>query len=434
MVVCRREAATDRAGGPTLSLFDRDKSAERTPVSLITGFLGSGKTTLLNALLRHADMADSAVIVNEFGEIGLDHLLIEQVSGEVAIMANGCICCTVRSDLADTIRDLLARRDAGDVPPFRRVLIETTGLADPAPIVQMLLNNPLVSHFARLDAVVTTVDAVNAGRQLDEHPQAIKQVAIADRLLLTKTDLADGAVTAERLAAINPGAAIIRVAGGDVAPDLLFGAALFDPAGKSLDVQRWLNEAAYQDRDARFDADRVAGAHAEGAHNGQRHGDGRRDDGRHDDGRAHGGQRLDDGRHDDGRHDDGWAAGAGHGDHDHGAGHPGHSDDAHHGGHAHGDGIDAFCLTFAEPLDWDAVSGWLAMLRGARGPDLLRVKGILHLREEAGPVVIHGVHHVFHPPVRLDGWPDPDRRSRIVFITRDLPRAEIEAAASRFGL
>ena len=431
--MCRRGSATNRPGGTTLSLFDRDKSAERTPVSLITGFLGSGKTTLLNALLRHADMADSAVIVNEFGEIGLDHLLIEQVSGEVAVMANGCICCTVRSDLADTIRDLLARRDAGDVPPFRRVLIETTGLADPAPIVQMLLNNPLVSHFARLDAVVTTVDAVNAGRQLDEHPQAIKQVAIADRLLLTKTDLADGAVTAERLAAINPGAAIVRVVGGDIAPDLLFGAALFDPAGKSLDVQRWLNEAAYQDRDARFHADRAGLArdglardglaHDGRAHDGQRHGNGRHGNGRHDDG-----------PHDDGLHDDGLAAGSGHGDHDHGAGHPGHSDHAHHAGHAHGDGIDAFCLTFAEPLDWDAVSGWLATLRGERGPDLLRVKGILHLREEAGPVVIHGVHHVFHPPVRLDGWPDADRRSRIVFITRDLPRAEIEAAAARFGL
>ncbi len=362
--MCRWAAATDRTGGSALSLFDRDKSAERTPVSLITGFLGSGKTTLLNALLRHADMADSAVIVNEFGEIGLDHLLIEAVSGEIAIMANGCICCTVRSDLADTIRDLLARRDAGAVPPFGRVLIETTGLADPAPIVQMLLNNPLVSHFARLDAVVTTVDAMHADRQLDEHTQAVKQVAIADRLLLTKTDMADGRALAERLAAINPAAPVIPVTHGEIAPEFLFGAALFDPSTKTRDVRRWLNEEAYLDR-----------------HGGAEH--------------AH-------------HHD--------------------------HTGHAHGDGIEAFCLTFAEPLPWDAVSAWLALLRGANGPDLLRVKGILNLRAETGPVVIHGIHHVFHPPVRLDAWPDSDKRSRVVFITRNLPRAAIAGTAAQFGL
>jgi G3E family GTPase len=398
-----RGAAADRTGGTALSLFDRDKSAHRTPVSLITGFLGSGKTTLLNALLRHADMADSAVIVNEFGEIGLDHLLIEQVSGEVAIMANGCICCTVRSDLADTIRDLLARRDSGDVPPFGRVLIETTGLADPAPIVQMLLNNPLVSHFARLDAVVTTVDAVNADRQLNEHAQAIKQVAIADRLLLTKTDLADGAALGRRLAAINPAAPVIPVAYGAVAPDLLFGAALFDPGGKTADVQRWLNEAAYRDRGKSERPEHLHAGHGHSAHRPSEHEDRR-------------------------------PASSGHGDHDHHVKNSDQTSHADHTHHAHGDGIDAFCLTFAAPLDWDAVSGWLALLREARGPDLLRVKGILNLRDEAGPVVIHGVHHVFHPPVRLDVWPDPDGRSRIVFITRDLPRAEIEAAAAQFGL
>ena len=174
-----------------MSLFDRDKSAERLPVSLITGFLGSGKTTLLNRLLRHPGMADSAVIINEFGEVGLDHLLVEAVDGEVAVLASGCVCCTMRSDLEETLRGLLAQRDRGEMPPFRRILVETTGLADPAPIVQLLLNNPLLSHFVRLDAVVTTVDAVHGERQLDEHAEAVKQAAIADRLLLTKTDLAD---------------------------------------------------------------------------------------------------------------------------------------------------------------------------------------------------------------------------------------------------
>ena len=130
-----------------MSLFEGDKSAQRLPVSLITGFLGSGKTTLLNRLLRHDDMKDSAVIINEYGEVSLDHLLVERVDGEVAVLASGCVCCTIRSDLEQTLRDLLVRRDRGEITPFRRILVETTGLADPAPIVQLLLNNPLVSHF-----------------------------------------------------------------------------------------------------------------------------------------------------------------------------------------------------------------------------------------------------------------------------------------------
>lgn len=351
-----------------MSLFDRDKSADRIPVSLITGFLGSGKTTLLNRLLRHPGMADTAVIVNEFGEVGLDHLLMEAVSGEIAVMANGCICCTIRSDLADTLRDLLARRDAGEVPAFSRVLVETTGLADPAPIAQLLLNNPLVSHFARLDAIVTTVDAANADRQLREHEQAVKQVALADRLLLTKTDLVGGAPLRLRLAELNPAAPVIEVAHGAVAPTLLFGAGLFgaglfDPAHKTPDVRRWLREDAYHDH---------AHDHANPHH-----------------------------------------------EHDH---------------HGHDPRIEAFCLIFDAPLDWGAVSDWLAALRHWRGADLLRVKGILALRQEDAPVIVHGVHHVFHPPVRLDAWPDADHRSRIVFITRGLGRSEIEAVARQAGV
>ena len=333
-----------------MSLFDHDKSADRTPVSLIAGFLGSGKTTLLNHVLRHPGMADSAVIVNEFGEIPLDHLLLAPVSGEVAVMANGCLCCTVRSDLEQTLRGLLAQRDSGEVPYFSRVLLETTGIADPAPIVQMLLNNPLVSYLARLDAVVTTIDAVHGLAQLDRHPEAVKQAALADRLLLTKTDLADGAALRPRLRALNPAAPIIEVRDGAADPANLFGAGLFDPAAKTPDARRWLNPDAYRD-------------------------------------------------------------------HDH---------------HDHTHGIDSFCLTFDAPLDWLAVSNWLAALRYHRGESLLRVKGILSLRDEDAPVAIHGVHHVFHPPVRLPAWPDEDRRSRLVFIVRDLPRAEVLEAAGVF--
>src|ERR1044072_2994773 len=143
-----------------MTLFESDKSAQRLPVSLITGFLGSGKTTMLNRLLRNEAMKDSAVIINEYGEVSLDHLLVERVDGEVAVLASGCICCTIRSDLEETLRSLVVKRDRGEIPRFRRILVETTGLADPAPIVQLLLNNPLVSHFLRLDTVRTTGDAV----------------------------------------------------------------------------------------------------------------------------------------------------------------------------------------------------------------------------------------------------------------------------------
>ncbi len=346
-----------------MSLFENDKSAERLPVSLITGFLGSGKTTLLNRLLRSDAMKDSAVIINEYGEIALDHLLVERVEGEVAVLMSGCICCTIRSDLEETLRTLLVKRDRGEVPSFRRILVETTGLADPAPIVQLLLNNPLISHYLRLDSVVTTVDAVNAAQQLDRQYEAVKQVALADRLLITKSDLvSDVALLETRLGRLNPGAWITRVMHGEIDPSKLFGAGLVDPEKKSADVARWLNEQAF--------------------------------------------------------------AGAGVAEHVH---HDAHHDHTHHS-HAHHDAsIISFMLAFDEPLDWMAVSHWLAYLRGARGEDLLRVKGILNLTGEPQPVAIHGVHHVFHPPVALSGWADADRRSRIVFITRGITRREVLA-------
>ncbi|MCK1276627.1 GTP-binding protein [Bradyrhizobium sp. 61] len=344
-----------------MGLFESDKSAQRLPVSLITGFLGSGKTTLLNRLLRHDDMKDSAVIINEYGEVSLDHLLVERVDGEVAVLASGCICCTIRSDLEQTLRDLLVKRDRGEIPPFRRILVETTGLADPAPIVQLLLNNPLVSHFLRLDTVVTTVDAVNAPHQLDRQYEAVKQVALADRLLITKSDLVEDIAALElRLRRLNPGARIESVSHGEIDPAQLFGAGLIDPELKRIDVERWLNERAFAEPDAH----------------------------------------------------------AGHSHHDHHAHHD-------HGHHDHDASIASFMLAFDEPLDWMAVTHWLAHLRNARGQDLLRVKGILNLRDEPAPIVIHGVHHVFHPPVALSGWPDSDRRSRIVFITRGIARADV---------
>jgi G3E family GTPase len=182
-----------------------------TPVNLVTGFLGSGKTTLLQRLLRSPQMSRTAVLINEFGEVGLDHLLVQQVDEPVVLLESGCICCTIRSDLGSALRDLLGRRDRGEIPAFDRVVIETTGLADPGPILYTLLSEPVIRHHFRLGNVIATVDAVNAALHLADNPEGIKQVAAADRLLITKTDLAQPAQVAavrQVLAQINPSAEV----------------------------------------------------------------------------------------------------------------------------------------------------------------------------------------------------------------------------------
>jgi G3E family GTPase len=356
-----------------MSLFDPDRSAGRVPVALITGFLGSGKTTLLNHILRDPRMARSLVLVNEFGEIGLDHLFVQSVDGDMVLMKSGCVCCTIKGDLERTLRDIARQRQLSALPPFERVLIETTGLADPAPILALLLNNPMTAHDYRLDAVVATVDLVHGAAQLDAQPEAVKQAAVADRVLLTKGDLASAEQRAnldQRLGSLNPGAPQFEVSHGEVDPALLFDAGPFDPAGKTDKVRDWL------------------AAESVDTH-----------------GHAHG--------------------------HDHGHVH-GHVD-AHHHTHAvdpnrHDARITSFCLTWDAPLDWDAFHGWLAAVRANWADRLLRVKGVLNVIGEDQPLVIHGVHHVFHPPTLLARWPDDDRRSRLVFITRDLARADVEAS------
>ena len=352
---------------------------ERLPVSVITGFLGSGKTTLLKHLLRQPDMADTAVVINEFGEIGLDHLLVEEAKEDTILMSSGCLCCSIRGDLIDTLRRLYKRRDRGEVPRFRRLVIETTGLADPAPILQTLIGDPLLSAFYRLDGVVTTVDAVNGMDQLDRQFESVKQAAVADRLILTKTDLADAeqrAALEARLRALNPAAPLLPVAHGAVEAGQLFNAGLYNPAEKNPDVTRWLGEEAY--------------AQAEEARHGGHHG------------------------------------------HDHGHG---HGDDGH--AHAldvnrHDDHIRAFCLTYDQPVAWDKFVNWIEMLITMRGADLLRIKGILNVAGSDGPVAIHGIQHLFHPPAMLPAWTGEDRRSRIVFITRDLERAWLERSMTEF--
>src|SRR5258708_12782057 len=176
------------------SLFNPDRSAERVVVGLISGCMGGGKTRLLNRLGQSPELADSLVIINEFGEIALDHLLVAPVEGETIVLASGCLCCAVRGDLQDTLRRLLVERERGEVPEFRRVLIETSGLADPAPVAQLFLNNPLLGADLRLDAIVATIDHISGRATLDQHWEARKQAAIADRLLITKTHMAAEAV------------------------------------------------------------------------------------------------------------------------------------------------------------------------------------------------------------------------------------------------
>lgn len=337
----------------------------KIPVSLLTGFLGSGKTTLLNRLVHDPAMRRALVIINEFGSIGIDHDLVAPAQEETIVeMASGCLCCTIRGDLVRALRDAPWRFARDGERWFDRVLIETTGLADPIPIVHTLLADERIAKLYRLDSVITTVDAATGMVTLDAQPESVKQVAVADRLVLTKTDLVtqdEAQRLRDRLGTINPAASAIVAVQGEVEPADLFGVGLFDPVAKGDEVQAWLNAEAYE------------------AHHGHdRHG--------HD-------------HHDDDHY----------GHHDH-----------HHDVNRHDDHIRSICLTFDQPLSGDAFERWLEVLTMFVGPQILRIKGLLNLAEFDRPVVIHGVQHIFHPPLMLDRWPSEDRRSRIVFITRDI--------------
>ena len=314
--------------------------AETTPVTVLTGFLGAGKTTLLNHLLRQPQMARAAVLVNEFGDIGLDHLLVEKLDDTTVLLNAGCLCCTLRGDLARVLRQMLprARRDE-----ISRIVIETTGLADPAPILATLTTDPVAAAAYRLHAIVTVIDAPNGATHLDTYDEAVHQVASADRIVISKTDLADATKLRRRLRALNPGAPIAEATHGRLDAAFILDAGLFD-------VTKWPDPATFDP-----------------------------------------------------------------------------APDHHHDPNRHDARISAFCVTLHDPLDWDATARCLHRLVASRGQHLLRLKAILNLKAHHRPVAVHAVRHLLHPPVELPAWPAADpRTSRMVFITRDLPRAVLE--------
>lgn len=329
------------------------------PVSIITGFLGSGKTTLLNRLVQHESLRNSIVIINEFGEVGIDHLLVSAPEENMRLLSNGCLCCEVRGDLVETLTDISIKRQRGEIARYDRILIETTGLADPVPIVQTIVTDRELSDLFRLDKVVTVVDVVHAGAQLSAQDEARKQVALSDVIVFTKTDLAGPSVLADvkaAVSAINRGAAQFEGPHGAIDPDLLFTSSGPDGASRVADIERWLAE----DR----------------------------------------------------------------------ASQPGPQEQVAYKPHA--GNIGTCTLYHDAPVTSTGLATWLSMVASYLGPELLRMKGIVNVSGDA--YVVHAVQTVLHDPERLDRWPGEDRRTRVVFIGRDLDRERLKGTFAAFSM
>ncbi|EGE55917.1 UNVERIFIED_ORG: G3E family GTPase [Rhizobium esperanzae] len=358
---------------------------DRIPVTILTGFLGAGKSTLLNRILKDPAMKDAAVIINEFGDVGIDHLLVESSGDSIIELSDGCLCCTVRGELVDTLANLMDAVQTGRVKPVKRVVIETTGLADPAPVMQAIMGNPVIAANFELDGVVTVVDAVNGLQTLDNHEEARKQAAVADRLIISKTSMAGATSGLElRLRALNPRAAMMDADSADAGSAAVLVNGLYDPATKIADVGRWLRD--------------------EDAHEAHHSHDHTHDDDHH---------------HDHDHHHDG-------GHHDHNHRH--HTNQHAHDVNRHDASIRSFSIVEEKPIDPMALEMFIDLLRSAHGEKLLRMKAIVSVSDRPErPLVLHGVQSIFHPPVRLAAWPDPsDRRTRMVLITRDLPEAFVK--------
>ena len=344
------------------------------PVSVLTGFLGSGKTSLLNSLLKDPMLSNACVIINEFGDVGIDHLLVEKTDENIVELSSGCLCCTIRGDLIDTMNGLLDKRTAGTLKAFDRIVIETTGLADPAPVLHALMRDELLLQRVKLEGVITVVDGFNGMATLDAHAEAVKQVAMADRLVLTKLDLLEGKPGEDMLFAIiarvhklNPSARMLTTHRGEATAPRLFNTGLSDATKKSMDVQGWLA--------------------------------------------IEGVERAEKTKH----------------NHHH------HGDHHHHDVSRHDEHIRSFAFRDQRPISPQGLELFLELLTSYHGPNLLRMKGIILMADDPSrPLAVHGVQHVLHPPVRLDAWPDGKPETRLVFIVKDIEKAAIEGLFKAF--
>jgi G3E family GTPase len=333
----------------------------RIPVTLLTGFLGAGKTTLLNAILSEKTGPNIAVIVNEFGEAGLDHDLIEAVDEEIILMQSGCLCCSIRGDLSRTLQDLIARQEAGRVS-FDRIVIETTGLADPAPILQTFLVDTYLAQNFAMDGVITVADAAAGPDTLNRQFEAVSQVAMADLVILSKTDLVSGDASEAfetRLRSLNQTADILKAKRGIVPTASLWNLSGMRQQAKPEQSMAWLTPSIQPDPLANLSGLSQSSKQAPVPH-------------------------------------------------------------------AHDARIGSASIVLNDPIPVDVFDHWLDTLILLRGPDILRVKGIVHLENIETPFAFHGVQHLFDPPVPLRNWPANDRQSRIVVIARDLSESELD--------